>query len=87
MIKKPIKVIHKILVSKRESYDINGSFKYIIEFDDNNGIRSLCIMLPQMFGSIKCFKNGNKNMPFEVVDKKLLKKYTKIWKINQQFNE
>ena len=35
-----------------------------------------------MFGSIKCFKNGNKNMPFEVVDKKLLKKYTKIWKIN-----
>ena len=87
MIKKPKKVINKILVSKRESCDMDGSFKYFIGYDDNNDIRSLCIMLPQMFGSIKCFKNGNKKMSFEVVDKKLLKKYTKTWKINQQFNE
>ena len=78
--KKPIKVINKILISNRESYDINGSFEYFIGYDDKNDIRSLRIMLPQMFGSIKCFKNGN--MSFEVVDKKLLKMYTKIWKIN-----
>ena len=30
--------------------------------------------------SVKCFKDGNKNMSFEVADKKLLKKYIKIWK-------
>ena len=30
--------------------------------------------------SVKCFKDGNKNMSFEVVDEKLLKRYIKIRK-------
>ena len=32
-----------------------------------------------MIGYVKCF-DSNETMPFEVSDKKLLKKYTKIWR-------
>ena len=32
-----------------------------------------------MIGYVKCF-DSNKTMPFKVADKKLLKKYNKIWK-------
>ena len=47
-------------------------------FSDKNDIRPLCINLLQMIGYVKCF-DSNKIMPFKVIDKKLLKKYTKIW--------
>ena len=33
----------------------------------------------QMIGSVKYFKDGNKNIYFEAVDKKLFKKCIKIW--------
>ena len=39
-----------------------------------------------MTGYAKYF-DSIKTMSFKVTDKKLLKKYTKIWKKNQQFNE
>ena len=41
-------------------------------------IGPLCIELPQMIGCVKCC-DSNKTMSFRVTDKKLLKKYTKIW--------
>ena len=31
-----------------------------------------------MFGHVKCF-DSNKTMSFKIIDKKLLKKYTRIW--------
>ena len=31
-----------------------------------------------MFGYVKCF-DSNKTVSFKVIDRKLLKKYTKIW--------
>ena len=34
--------------------------------------------LPQMIGYIKCF-HSNKTISFKVSDKKLLKKFAKIW--------
>ena len=37
-----------------------------------------------MSGYVKHFEN-NKTMSFKVIDNKLLKKYTKIWKKNWQF--
>ena len=54
------------------------SFKYFIGYDDNDGIRSLCIKLPQRIGYVKHF-HSNKAMSFKVSDKKLIKKYTEIW--------
>ena len=53
-------------------------FKYIVGYDDNNDIRPLSVMLPQMIEYGICF-DDNKTMSFEVADNKLLKKYIKIW--------
>ena len=39
--------VHKILVSKKVSYDINNSFKYFIGYNDNDIIRLLFVKLPQ----------------------------------------
>ena len=58
-----------------------NSFKYFIGYSDNDDITPLCIKLPQMSGYVKHFEN-NKTMSFKVIDNKLLKKYTKIWKKN-----
>ena len=70
---------NKMLVSKKEPYGANKSVKYFIGYSDNDVIRPLCKMLPQMIGYAKSF-NSNKTMSFKVSDKKLLKKYIKIWK-------
>ena len=85
--------INKLLVSKKEPYGEN-SFKYFIGYNDDDGIRSLCIKLPQMVGYVKHFKNNNNNnkdskrISFEVSDKKLLKNYNKIWgKISNLLNK
>ena len=60
--------VDKILVSKKESYGTNTSFKYFIGYSDNDGIKPLCIKLAQHFET-------NKTMSFEVIVNKLLKKY------------
>ena len=70
--------VEKILVSKKKPYGTNKSIKYLIGYNDDDIIRPLCIKLPQMIGYVKCY-NSNKTMSFKVTDKKLLKKYTKIW--------
>ena len=70
--------VNKILVSKRESYGKKGSLKYFIGYNDGDGIRPLFTKLHQMIGYIK-HVDSNKTMSVKVIDKKLLKKYTKIW--------
>ena len=40
------KDFHKILVSKKESCDKIGSFKYFIGYNHNDDIRPLCTNLP-----------------------------------------
>ena len=70
--------VNNILVSKKESYGTKNSLKYFIGYNDNDNIRPLCIRLPQMTGYARKF-NENATMSFIVKDKKLLKKYTKIW--------
>ena len=70
--------VNKILVSKKESYGTRNSFKYFIEYNDDDVIRPLCIKLPQMIGYVKNF-DSNKATSFKVGDNKLLKKYNKIW--------
>ena len=59
--------------------------------NDNDNIIPLCIRLPQMIGYAKYFENYNKTISFKVIDKKLLKNYSKIWEkisslINKEFD-
>ena len=70
--------VNNILVSKKEPYGTKNSHKCFIGYNDNDNIRPLSIKLPQMTGDARKF-NENSTMPFIVKDKKLLKKYTKIW--------
>ena len=48
-------------------------------YNDNDDMRPLCIKLPQMIGYAKYFESNNNIMSFKVIEKKLLKKCTKIW--------
>ena len=70
--------VNNILVSKKEPYDTKNSHKYFIGYNDNDNIIPLCIKLPQMTGYARKF-NENLTVSFRVKDKKLLKKYSKIW--------
>ena len=42
--------VNNILLSKKESYGTKNSFKYFIEYNDNDVIKPLCIKLPKMTG-------------------------------------
>ena len=70
--------VNNILVSKKEQYGTKHSHKYFIGYNDNANIGPLCIRLPQMTGYARKF-NENATMSFIVKDKKLLKRYSKIW--------
>ena len=74
--------VNNILVSKKEPYGNKNSLKYFIGYNDNDIIRPLCIMLPQMIGYARKF-DENATMSFIVKDKKLFKKYTKIWETTE----
>ena len=56
-------------------------FKYFIGYQKNEIVKPLCIILPQMYGCIKYFKNRVKNMSFLIKDEEVWKKYDKIWDI------
>ena len=70
--------VNKILVSKKESYGTKSSLKYFIGYNDDDVIRPLCILFPQIIGYVKHF-DSNKTMSFKVSYNKLLKKYIEIW--------
>ena len=50
--------INKIFVSKKESYGTKNSLKYFIGYNDEDDIRPLCILLPQMIGYVKHFDSN-----------------------------
>ena len=64
--------VNNILVSKKEPYGTKNSLKYFIGYNDNDNIKPLCIMLPQMIGYARKF-DENATMSFIVKDKRLLK--------------
>ena len=68
--------VNKILVSKKESYGTKNSLKYFIGYNDDDVIRPLCIIFPQMIGYIKHY-DSNKTMSFKDSDNKLLKNIIK----------
>ena len=79
--KKPFNIqdldVHKVLVSKKESYGTKNSLKYFIGYNNDDIIKPLCIKVPQMIDYVKYF-DSNKTMSSKVGDNKLLKKCEKI---------
>ena len=70
--------VEKIVVSDKFKHSDKG-FKYFIDYTDDNIIRPLCIILPQMSGYIKYFDNDGKIMSFKIEDGSGLVKYNEIW--------
>ena len=56
-------ITDKIVVSDRFRNSEEG-FKYFIGYQEDEIVKPLCMILPQMNGYIKYFENGGKNMFF-----------------------
>ena len=70
---------NKIVISDKLKYSDDGSKYFIGYLHDDDIIRPLCIILPQMSGYIKYFDDGGKNVSFKIEDESLYLKYTEIW--------
>ena len=70
-------IVDQIVASDKFKHNDNGS-KHFIGYQSGETVKPLCIILPQMNGYIKYFKNGGKNMPFMIKDDFVLNKYNKI---------
>ena len=55
--------------------------KYLCGYLNNDFIRPLCVILPQVNGYIKYFGDGGKNMSFITDDEEVYNKYNEIWKV------
>ena len=82
--------VDQIVVSDKFKHSDEG-FKYFIGYQEDEIVKPLCIILPQMSGYIKYFKNGGKNTSFFVRDDNILDIYNKIWnmiknKLNIRFH-
>ena len=62
--------------------------KYFIGYlHDDDVIRPLCIILPQMSGYVKYFDNSGKNISFKIEDESVYLKYIENWnKIKDSLN-
>ena len=63
----------KIVLSEKDSYGHKDAFKHFIGYIGNAGIIQLCIILPQINSSAKCFKDS-KCVNILVHDDEILKK-------------
>ena len=70
--------INRIVISDRFKYG-NENFKYFIGYAEDNIIRPLCVVLPQMSGFIKYFDNCGKNMSFIIEHDSVFIKNNEIW--------
>ena len=72
--------LSKIIVSIRWKLN-DTTYKYFLGYLNNDVIKPLIVILPQMNGYIKYFDNGGKNMSFVTNDKKVYEKYDGIWNV------
>ena len=72
--------LSKIVVSSRWKLN-DTTYKYFCGYLNNNVIKPLCVILPQMNGYIEYFDNGGKNMSFVTDDKEVYGKYDEIWNV------
>ena len=70
----------KIVVSDRFKHSEEG-FKYFIGYQEDEIVKPLCIILPQMNGYIKYFENGGKNMSLSIKNSEVWEKYEDIWNV------
>ena len=70
--------VDQIPVSNKFKHNKEG-FRYFIFYQKNEIVKPLCIILPQMNGYIKYFKNGGKNMSFFIKNDEVWEKYEDIW--------
>ena len=68
----------KIVVSDKFRHSEEG-YKYFIGYQEDEIVRPLCIILPQMNGYIKYF--GGKNMSFLNKNYEVWEKYEDIWDV------
>ena len=80
--KQPIKLdlanADQIVISDKFKHSDDG-FKYFIGCEEDEIVKPLCIILPQMSGYRKYFEKGGKKMSFLIKDDDVLDKYNKIW--------
>ena len=69
--------LSKIVVSSRWKLN-DTTFKYFCGYLNNDVIKPLCVILPQMNGYIKYFDDGGKNVSFVTDDEKVYEKYDEI---------
>ena len=72
--------LNKIVVSKKWKID-DTTYKYFCGYLNNDVIKPLCVILPQMNGYIKYFNDGGKTMSFVTDDEKVYQKYNEIWEV------
>ena len=72
--------LDQIVVSYKFKHNDEG-FKHFIGYLEGEIVKPLCIILPQMSGYIKNFKNGSKNMSFLIKNYEVWNKYDKIWDV------
>ena len=72
--------LSKIVISKKWKIDDKAN-KYFCGYLNNDIIKPLCVILPQMNGYIKYFDDGGKNMSFVTDDEKVYEKYNEIWEV------
>ena len=72
--------VDQIIVSNKFKHN-KKVFKHFIGYQKGEIVKPLCIILPQMSGYIKYFKNGSKNMSFLIKDDELWNKYDKICEV------
>ena len=72
--------LSKIVVSSRWKLN-DETYKYFCEYLNNDVIKPLCVILPQMNGYIRYFEDGGKNMSFTTYDEKVYEKYDEIWNV------
>ena len=78
--------VNQIVVPDKFKHSGDG-IKYFIGYQEDEIVKPLCIIFPEMSGYIKYFENGGKSMSFIVKDDNLLDKYNKIWdKIKNKLN-
>ena len=80
----------KIVVSDRFKHGEEGCKKFI-GYQEDEIVKPLCIILPQMNGYMKYFENGGKNMSFLIKNSEVWEKYEDIWnaiknKLNIKFH-
>ena len=72
--------LDQIIISEKFRHNDVG-FKQFIGYLEDEIIKPLCIILPQMSRYIKYFKNGSKDMSFLIKDDEVWDKYDKIWDV------